>query len=394
MNRDAKTVLIAIPVLLIGGTEIQTLSVAKALISGGYRVIVCCYHEYDQTMVDQFAATGAKINLLRMRRDDTFFGLLRLTLRLVSLFGSLKPDVIHVQYISPGLISILSARLAMVPIVFATVHIAGSLVYGIKAKLMLRFAAKLCSAFICVSKGVEDFWFGSSAVFDANKHPKRRTHFTIYNAVDPASIAWESTKDVYNLRHALALQGRLVIGIVGRLAVQKGHTILLDALAEIKKKVSNVILIVIGDGPEREILQRKAARLALTDSILWLGAQAQQDVFRYYQVMNILVMPSLYEGFGLTAIEAMAFGLPVVGSNVAGLSEVIEHEKSGLLVRPGDADELKIALLRLINDKELIPKFGAYGKLRVDAYFSLQAFEQSMHAMYRCYVGGVCDPCQ
>ncbi|MDP3705755.1 MAG: glycosyltransferase [Legionellaceae bacterium] len=383
---EEKTVIIAIPVLLVGGTEIQTLSVVKALISAGYRVIVCCYHEYVQDIVEQFEAVGAKVKLLQLKREYHIPGLLSLGLSLAKVFRSLNPDMIHVQYIAPGLIPIIAARLAGVPVVLATVHIAGSVVYGVKTKMMLRIAAKLCSAFICVSKGVEEFWFGSSMVFDMEKVPHNRKHFTIYNAVDIDKITKMNKAESGVLRRSLNLHERLVIGIVGRLALQKGHTILLDALVEIKNKYPNVALLVIGDGPERQSLQLKADKLGLTDVILWLGAKSQDDVFNYYQVMDIFVMPSLYEGFGLTAAEAMACELPVVSSNVAGLSEVIEHEKSGLLVSSGDSDALKLALLRLIEDRDMAFGYGVYGRQRVQSLFSLRTFEQTMLNMYHRYL--------
>lgn len=381
-----KTVIIAIPVLLVGGTEIQALAVVKALISVGHRVIVCCYHEYVQEIVEQFETVGAKVKLLQLKRVYHISGLLVLGLSLAKVFRSLNADMIHVQYIAPGLIPIIAARLAGIPIVFATVHIAGSLVYGIKAKMMLRIAAQLCSAFICVSKGVEEFWFGNSMIFDKEYFPRNRRHFTIYNAVDIDKITKAKKAETSGLRRSLNLQERLVIGIVGRLSLQKGHTILLDALVEIKKKFPNVALIVIGDGPERQSLQLKADKLGLTDTIFWFGEKSQDDVFNYYQVMDIFVMPSLYEGFGLTAAEAMVCELPVVGSNVAGLSEVIEHEESGLLVSPGDSDALKLALLRLIQDRETALGYGVYGRQRVQSLFSIRTFEQTMLTVYHRYL--------
>lgn len=380
-----KTVIIAIPVLLIGGTEIQTLSVVKALVSGGYRVIVCCYHEYTPEVIEQFVAVGAKIQLLQLERQHNILGLLNLSLKLTKVFRTLNADIAHVQYIAPGLTSIIAARMARVPVVFSTVHIAGNLVYGVKAKMMLRIAARLCSAFICVSKGVEEFWFGSSMVFDSEKVPRNRKHFTIHNAVDIERLTSVGKMDAVTLREYLNLHERPVVGIVGRLAIQKGHTVLLDALAEVKKKIPDVALIVIGDGPERQMLQLKADKLGLSEAIFWFGQKSQEELFKYYRAMDIFVMPSLYEGFGLAAIEAMVFELPVVGSNVAGLSEVIEHEKSGLLVNAGDSDALKAALLRLLQDRETALRYGVYGKQRANSLFSTPKFEQKILTMYRNY---------
>lgn len=385
-SKKESIVIIGIPVLLIGGTEIQTLSVVKVLIADGYDVIVCCYHEYVEEMVVQFEQVGASVKLLQLNRQKNILGLFYLTLKLIRFFRSWHADAIHIQYIAPGLIPIIAAKLARIPIVFSTVHIAGKLAYGLKAKVMLRTAAKFCSAFVCVSQGVEKFWFGSSMLFDFEKTPKNRKHFTIYNAVNINEITQAERVNTEVLKSDLGINEHFVIGIVGRLASQKGHTFLLDAIAEIKKHIPNIALVVIGDGPERIPLQLKADRLGLKASIFWLGSKSQKDVYSYYPMMDVFVMPSLYEGFGLTAVEAMAFGLPVVGSNVIGLSEVIEHEKTGLLVNAGDANALSRGLLQLLFDREMALQYGIEGKQRAKTLFSTATFEETMLHMYGRYL--------
>jgi glycosyltransferase involved in cell wall biosynthesis len=384
--KKSKIVVIGIPVLLIGGTEIQTLTVVKALILGGYHVVVCCYHEYVQEMVEKFEVAGAHVKLLRLKRASNIWGLINVCMCLQKIFRTLHADVLHVQYIAPGLIPIIAAKLARVTNILATVHIAGTAVYGAKAKLMLRMSAKICSAFICVSKGVEEFWFGSSMLFDKKNFSKNRKHYTIYNAVDMANNFKISKEEAEVLRQSLNLHKRQVIGIVGRLSVQKGHTILLDSLVDIKQKFPNAKLLVIGDGLEREALQLKAEKLGLTDTILWLGSKSQKELYKYYQIMDILVMPSLYEGFGLAAAEAMAFGVPVIGSNVAGLSEVIEHENSGLLFNACDSDSLEIALCRLLADPQMRLQYGVYGQQRVASCFSMMAFVNQMISFYDNFI--------
>lgn len=378
-----KVVVIGIPVLLVGGTEMQTLAVVRVLISGGYRVIVCCYHEHSPAVVSQFEAAGAEVSLLNLTRQVGLSGLLRLIPRLAKVFRSYQPDVVHIQYIAPGLIPIIAARLAGVRTVFATVHIAGSIAYGRKAKWMLRAAAQLCTTFICVSKDVERFWFGDAKVFDADHSCANRYHLTIYNAVDierVCSIVSSANRD--EIRDQLKLRDKKVIGILGRLAVQKGHTFLIDAMVDVVLAMPDTVLIIIGDGPERERLKVQAEALGLSEHIRWLGSMHQEEAWSMFSVMDVFVMPSLFEGFGLTAAEAMAAGLPVVGSQVDGLSEVIEDGVTGYLVSPDDSQALAHSLIVLLNNTLLAKQFGQNGCDRVQKYFSMEQFSKSMLALY------------
>lgn len=379
-----KTVLIGIPVLLIGGTEVQTLSVVKVLVSGGYRVAVCCYHEYLPEVVEKFRSAGAEVILLNLQRQTSLPGLLGIIPSLIKAFRSIKPDVVHVQYIAPGLLPIVAARLARVPVVFSTVHIAGDLIYGSKAKWMLRFASKISTAFICVSKDVEKFWFGTSQVFNPKDPIQQRKHFTIYNAVDAEHIARLAREaDINQIKNRLKIQEKRVIGIVGRLVHQKGHAVLLDAMVNVINKFPDVILVILGDGPDRAKLEAQARNLRIESHIRWLGAVAQEDVFRMLSVMSIFVMPSLFEGFGLTAAEAMAAELPVVGSRVDGLAEVIEDGVTGYLVEPSDSSALTNALIKLLSNPEQAKEFGLRGQDRVMQYFSMGRFGESMLGFYK-----------
>lgn len=380
-------VLIALPVLLVGGTEIQTLSVVRALFAGGYKVTVCCYYEFEESVVEEYRCAGAEVILLGLDRSDDSHSIVvritKLVYRLWAVFRETRPDIVHIQYLAPGLIPILVARFSGIRTIFATVHIAGNYAYRAKAKFFLRLGARLCTAFFCVSRGVEIFWFGNSEVLDAISVNSGRSHFTIYNAVDVSVIEKIAlTSDASSIRNNLSLSRGPVIGIVGRLAEQKGHAVLLHAIAEVLKTVPEATLLIIGDGPERESLEETSRSLGLVDNLVWLGSKSQVEVFQLYGIMDVFVMPSLYEGFGLTAAEAMAAGVPVVASNVEGLREVIENQHTGYLCQPGDSLDLASRLKELLADPDLAKTMGGLGKERARALFSLEKFNESMRLAY------------
>ena len=293
-----------------------------------------------------------------------------------------EPDIVHVQYLAPGLVPIIATRIARIKTVFATVHQPGR-PYGRKAKLLLRFGARLCTSFFCVSKAAEESWFGNSKVFEPENVDRHRTHYTIYNAVDAISIVKAVTRvDRRALKESLGLDEYPIIIIVGRLRYEKGHAVLVDAVAAIATKIPDVKLLVIGDGPDRESLRLKAEAVGIASNIVWMGQKAPDEIFKLLAISDIAVVPSLFEGFGLTAAEAMAAGLPVVGSYIDGLREVVEQGVTGLLVPPGDSTALVKALTDLLKNPDRAKEMGAKGRERVRRLFSVERFSEAIIEAY------------
>jgi len=355
------SVTICIPCLLLGGSELATLSLVKALIQGGhYDVSICCYYEHEATMVSRFEQAGARVELLGLSR-----GSLRCLFSiLVKYFCSCQPDAVHVQYFAPGMVPILAARRAGVKRIFATVHSAGQEGYGWKAKAMLRFAARFTEHFFCVSQNAERFWFGSvSAVEEPADWPMIH-HSTIHNCVDVTAI--QSAGRLAD-RHTLCPElpsGAKVVGIVGRLVPLKGHVTLLRAMKDVLAAVPDAFLLAIGEGSHEAVLRREAERLGIADRVIWKGRVEPELLSQYYHLMDVLAMPSHWEGFGLTAVEAMAAGKPVVATDVLGLREVVEEGGTGFLVPVGDAEALAAKLLMFLCNERRAREMGQRGCTR------------------------------
>lgn len=375
-----KKVVVALPVLLTGGTEVQTLHLVRVLAGAGCQVTVCCYHEYDERVAEWFRMAGAEVALLGMDRQD---GLVALLSRLRRFFRQSRPDVVHVQYLAPGFFPIIAARLAGVPTVFATVHQPGR-TYGVKEKLLLRTAARLCTAFFCNSLAVEKSWFGDSALLDPVRLRERR-HWTIYNAIDAERIALLADgADSTYLRASLGIGDRPTVGVVGRLRREKGQEVLIDAMTEVVKRVPEVLLLLVGDGPDRESLEEKSRRLGIVDNVLFLGQREPEEVYRLYSIMDLVAVPSLFEGFGLAAAEAMAAGKAVVASGVDGLAEVVADKVTGILIPPGDAVALAEGICTLIRDEAATRIMKTRGRARAK-FFSLEQFGNAILQIYKEY---------
>jgi glycosyltransferase involved in cell wall biosynthesis len=382
MIASSVSVMIAIPVLHLGGTEIQSLSHARSLIAGGYNVTVCCYFdEYDGAMVSMLEQAGAEVLLLGLRRND---GMRNLYNALFDLFTTRMPDVVHVQYIAPGLTAVVAARIARVPTIFATVHQPGR-TYGWKEKMLLQIASRLTECVFCVSLSVEHSWFGTSQLFERDLAGSSR-HFTIYNSVDTLRIgrlSQETDREEY--QQSLGAATGPVIGCVARLRQEKGQAILLDAMVEIIRNIPETTVFFIGDGPDRAALEQQAVALGISDHVVWFGQLAPDEVFRLFGIMDLVVAPSLFEGFGLSAVEAMAAGLPVVGSRIDGLTEVIVDGATGILTPPGDAQAVAGAVIDLLLDRPKAAALGHAAKIRAEYLFSLEDFAAQTRCAYATY---------
>lgn len=375
-------VLIAIPSLLWGGTEIQTLNLVNSLIFLNHEVTVMCYFEYDDKMVQKFTIRGAKIQLLKYQRK---INLLSLIIKLHGEICKNSPDVIHVQYIAPGALPIIAARLAGVRKVFATVHQPYTKSLGWKAKFLLRSASIFTSRFISVSQNAEISWFGNSCLFnEAVPLSDQPSHFTIYNTVDSVKVEEIlSSSDKIKLRneHHIATD-RLIIGTVSRLRYEKGVDILIDAYAELLTQYQNIHLLIVGDGPEMNNLVKQAGEKGIHKQVTFFGMAEWITAIQLIGLMDIVVVPSRFEGFGLTAAEAMAAGKPLIASDSFGLKEVVKNEETGLLFKSEDSKMLKDKLLKLCKDRDLMSTYGLNGRSRCESLFGMRLFRKKLSNLY------------
>jgi len=206
------------------------------------------------------------------------------------------------------------------------------------------------------------------------------TIVTIHSGIDPDAFVPPAASA--SLRDRLGLSpSTLVLVIVGRLVPLKGHRYLLEALPALRAVVPDATLLVVGDGAERELLAALATSLGLAGAVRFLGA-GRDLVDHALEAADIVVAPSLSEGFGLAVLEAMAMSRPCVASRTGGLPEIVEHEGSGLLVPPGDAGALAAALLRLARDPSLRRRMGRRGRAIVEERFDIRETARRLAALY------------
>jgi len=144
-------------------------------------------------------------------------------------------------------------------------------------------------------------------------------------------------------------------------------------------------LVLIGDGPERPHAEKLAMRLRISDSVIFLGKYPNIEDF--YSIADALILPSEYESFGMAALEAMASGVPVVATEGSGLSEVVEHGKTGFLCPVGDIKALAEAVLAIFTDHERARAMGRAGRLRAQRLFNERKIVRQYVSLYREVLG-------
>ena len=171
-----------------------------------------------------------------------------------------------------------------------------------------------------------------------------------------------------------------VLGVAGRLVPIKGIVYLIRALAHLRQDLPDVCLEIAGAGPDQEALRQETRVLGLCNAVRFVGWQT--DIWPWLARWEIFVQPSLAEGFGMAALEAMAAGLPVVGTSAGGLPELIEDSCTGYVVPPADPTALAVRLRELLLNADRRTAMGAAGQARVQEYFSADRMAVEFAGIY------------
>ena len=233
---------------------------------------------------------------------------------------------------------------------------------------MLRFA----EAVVAVSPPLLE-------CFSSLRGDHRRTHL-ILNAVQGDNLrrggGGEKTR-----KKLVTRENQYLIGCFGRLSFEKGQDVLLRAVAEIDDPNHDVVILFLGDGPERDALQKLSEELGIHEQVIFYPhTSAMPD---YYEAIDVLVLPSRSEGLPNVVLEALCFGVPVISTDVGAVSEVITDGETGWIVPPGDAKKLARTISRVLLDKGAREKVAEAGCRSVVEKFSPTTRGQQILHLYQ-----------
>jgi len=190
----------------------------------------------------------------------------------------------------------------------------------------------------------------------------------IPNGIDPEPYR-KPQKDPHKLREELGLCGKFAICAISRPSPEKGIDTLIDAAVRLKSRLPSLKILIIGEGPQRQMYERRALETGLSEEIAFLGFRS--DIPDLLHACDLFVLPSYSEGHPFALLEAMAASRPVVATDVGDVSRMIEHGRQGLLVSPRREEELASAILSLSADPSLAAAMGEAARERVCREFDL-----------------------
>lgn len=204
--------------------------------------------------------------------------------------------------------------------------------------------------------------------------------WVVPNGVDSKGFDFEFNP--LEFRRNYALDDEKIIFFIGRHVFEKGIQLLIDAVPRILAEYSKAKFVIAGTGPMTEELKYKAKQMGLENKILFSGYMNNEIKSKLYRVANIAVFPSLYEPFGIVALEAMAAGCPIVVSDTGGLGELVEHRVNGMKMINGLTESLKDNVLALLNDNELCEHIKENAKESIKEKYTWEEVAKLTTKMY------------
>jgi glycosyltransferase involved in cell wall biosynthesis len=285
----------------------------------------------------------------------------RLGLALVGPLRRFRPHLVHGHLVAAGIAAAVGARLQPGPRVVVTFHNLTDWEEkrGHPLRVLGRRAFRWCDAMVAVSQAVRE------AMARVDPGLARRAH-VIPNGVDLASFAAAaSQRAAARARNDYRPQD-FVVGSVARLDPRKGLDVLVEAISIARPRLPDVRLRLVGAGPERERLERQVESLGLRGCVQFAGERT--EVASELATMDLFAIPSRTEGQGVAAIEALAAGVPVVGSRVGGIPEVVTEGVCGRLVEAGSPERLAEAIVELATNPEELGRLARNAPQRARAF--------------------------
>jgi glycosyltransferase involved in cell wall biosynthesis len=346
-NRTSIPVLHLHKVAGISGSEAHLLSLLPRLRERGWNVRLLMLHENEPGAWDfarELKTRGVPLDAIRLRADVDPLAFLQLS----GYLARHRPTILHTHLVHADVYGQLAGSLARVPVRVSTKHGFNEFREGRGFALADRTVASLAHVHIAISRGLARY-LADTEGFD------ERGFRIVHYGISPGD-EWAP----YDGGEARLL-------CVGRMIPIKGHIVLLRAFAQARQEVPGLVLDLAGRGPLEPALKAFAKELGVDDAVRFLGyvSPIQSAIER----SSIVVVPSMGEGFGMVALEAMERGRPVIAAEIGGLGELVSDGETGRLVAPGEVEPLRRAIVELASDPATARRLGAAGRERAVEQF-------------------------
>lgn len=392
MEQRKLTVMQIISNLDIGGAQEVVRTIVDYMASSDCRPVVCTFK--DGPLRQQIEAQGILVEVLPERRYSILafpfyiIEMVQIWKALAGLIRKYDIDIVQTHLLrSLDFLVLFLLYTTHLRIVLWTIHNANfELAEHMLSKhkwlltakrtthrTLYRLASSQVSGFVAVSDEVEQSML---RVFG----PIQDKVTVICNGVDIKR--YQRPVDRVAVRRSLGLDDQSkLMSVVATFKEQKGHCYLVEAMTTIVPQHLNVHVLFIGDGALRPDLEQQVKAANLKDHIHFLGSRS--DVADLLVASDFFILPSLWEGLPMALLEAMSAGLPIVASEVSGTVQVMIPGKTGLLVPPGDSQQLASAILRLLDNPQEAQAMGAAAREQVEANFSARKQADEHMVLYQ-----------
>lgn len=353
----------------IHGMEKHLLTLLPQLNSTSWQIIFLLLIENHNPVSEYLALlekNGIMVHTVTIRHDVDPICFWQIVLFLFKA----KPSLVHTHLVHGDLYGIIAAKLAGIKHIVSTKHNDDDFRQRGFFKLVHHVLSTYTARIITISAWIRQF---AHAV---EKIPCEKM-CTIYYGVAPPKVS----RDRESLRAELGFRnGETVLGIVARLTEQKGHRYLIEAFARAITKNSRLRLLIVGSGELEDDLKRQVQNQYIEHLVTFTGYRS--DIYEILNAIDIFIHPSLWEGFGLSVLEAMAVGKPVIATHISALPEIVEDTVTGLLVSPKNVDALADKILTLASNPLMIKQMGEKGRERCETHFSVERMVQATRTLY------------
>jgi glycosyltransferase involved in cell wall biosynthesis len=384
---DPVKILRVIARLNMGGPALHVAYLTEGLRQRGYETVLVAgtLARGEDSMAFVAAARDVEVvHIDQLGREISPLRDLVATVRLARLIRKERPQILHTHTAKAGTVGRVAAILAgsrRPPIVVHTFH--GHVLRGYFGPLRSRFfrllerwLATRTTALIAVSPQVRDDLVALGVA------PKERFVVIRLGIELDERVAGDSSNGRADNRRYLGIPGeRFAVGWIGRMTAVKRTDDILVAFKGLRDSGVDAVLCLVGDGPDRPELERRAHELGVIRDTVFLGYQ--EDVAPFYSAFDALILPSSNEGTPVSAIEALAAGRPVVATRVGGVPDVVRDGEDGFLVEAGDTDELADRLEQLARDPALRERMGRQGRERVLPRYAVNRLVEDVDELYR-----------
>jgi glycosyltransferase involved in cell wall biosynthesis len=345
----------------ISGSEAHLISLLPRLKERGWDIRFLMLHEHEPGAWDfarELTARGIPLDAIPLAADVdpiAFF-------RIAGYLARHRPRILHTHLVHADVYGQLTGALTGVPVRVSTKHGFNEFRENPGFALGDRAIATFAHAHIAISRGLARY-LEEVEGFDGASFE------IVHYGIEPNGAPRPYDGD----------QPRLLC--VGRLIPIKGHIVLLRAFAEARRQIPDLRLDIAGRGPLEPALRALAKELEVDDAIRFLGYVA--PVQRAIEDAAIVVVPSMGEGFGMVALEAMERARPVIAAEIGGLGELVEEGVTGLLVPPGEADPLARAIVQLAGELPRAAEMGEAGRGRALEQFLQERCTDRTELVYR-----------